>query len=227
MLPQIPPFSIHLGNRKPVIGDKTDRPTPLFNFPRPNFQFGNERPQQNQFEEFTQPPSEIKPQPQTFENKDKRPKPFQLVNKRKKPGQSQTSRTVIQNIETTTTKVKQTNKPEVTTPEPEKTTENNQLINLDQRIDLIFSEFHKKNKTQTNLNYDTIIFPNEEKSTESTKVIYDETTSLSPIELLSTTPAWYSSTQKRIIPGLPSPDEDGDYNEDDKIGQNALLSLVG
>lgn len=58
-----------------------DKPAPLFNFPLQNFQFGYQRPQENNF---------IKPpQIQQDENKDKRPTLANSGNKKRKPEQSQ------------------------------------------------------------------------------------------------------------------------------------------
>lgn len=170
---QFPSFSIHLGNTRPAVNvDK-----PLFNFPLPNFQFGN-------FDEFIQPTTS-----QTIIE--------EQTKKESKP------------IIETTTKGKKENK----TKKPE----------LDQKIDSIKTTIPPKiNLKQTESSQDFFVFPSDDEDS-----LTYEKTSQSPIELLSTTPVIYSTTHKRIIPGLPSPDEDGEYDEDDKISNSALLSLLG
>lgn len=230
-----------------------DRPAPLLNFPLPNFQFGYQpqennfiqppqiqqdenkdkrptpansgnkkrKPEQSQshqekepknpvhlnhnFDEFIQATS---PQSQLVENEDKIPIPGDSENKKKKPSpqsQQDANNTTKPNEEKIDKKEKETKKPN----------------HIDQKInESIKTTIPPKstlNLNKTKSSPDNIIFPDED----------DETISLSPIEILSTTPAVYSTTHKRIIPGLPSPDDDGDYNEDDKISNSALLSLVG
>lgn len=174
---QFPPFPIHFGNTRP----SADKPVPLF-----NFQFGNQIPQEHNFDEFIQ---------QTTSQT---------------PIEEQTNKTIIE----TTTKGKK----ETQTKKPQ---------SLDQKIESTKTTIPPKvNIKITESNEDLIFFPSDdEDSPDISKVDLDKTTSLP--QLLSTTPVMYSTTHKRIIPGLPSPDEDGDYNEDDKISNSALLSLLG
>lgn len=234
-----------------------DRPAPLLNFPLPNFQFGYQKPQENN---FIQPP-----QIQQDENKDKRPTLANSGNKKRKPEQSQSSSQekepkkpvhlnhnfdefiqatspqsqLVENEDKIPIPVNSENKntkpvqaaspqsqPDATTkPNEKKIDKKEKETKKPNHIDQKINESIKTTippKSTLNLNKtksspDNIIFPDED----------DETISLSPIEILSTTPAVYSTTHKRIIPGLPSPDDDGDYNEDDKISNSALLSLVG
>lgn len=251
----------------------------LFNFPLPNFQFGqnpiqqqtspqtqedvnkdkrpkpeysgNKRKKPESVEDKPRPSlqyQQTSPQIKPNENKDKRPKPDNSGNKRKKPEPVEDKPAPLLNfpkpIEANFDEFnQQTSPPLLNFPKPISQFDNNKPI------DHIFDEFFQPTTSKTQDKKETKKPSNLDQKIDSTKITNlpkvtlnlnktksssdniffedDETTENTPILILSTTPAIYSTTHKRIIPGLPSPEDDGDYNEDDKISNSALLSLVG
>lgn len=198
---------------------------PVLNFPEPSV--GNQKPIEHNFDEFFQPSTQ---QTQVNVNKNKSPESAPLLNFPKPTSQFDNQKPIEHNFDEffqPTTPQTQIDVNKDKTPKPEQSQspdkkETKKPSDLDQKIDSTKPKIPPKiplNLNKTQFSPDNIFFEDEDED--------EKTTSLSPIEILSTTPAIYSTTHKRIIPGLPSPEDDGDYNEDDKISNSALLSLVG